>query len=94
MIVAACEIELYLPGVSSLKEKRGIIKSLVVRVHQKFNVAAAEVEHQDVWQSAVIGVVTVTNSSRHAEQIINQALTWIEDNYPHIMVVKHTTEII
>jgi uncharacterized protein YlxP (DUF503 family) len=94
MIIGVCEIELYLSGVSSLKEKRGIIKSLVVRVHQKFNVAASEVKHQDLWQSSVVGIVTVTNSSRHANQVMDHVLSWIEDNYPQAMIVKHTTEII
>lgn len=94
MIIAACQIEFYLPGVSSLKEKRSIIKSMNARLRQQFNVAVAEIEHQDVWQSAVIGIVTVTNSTPHADQMLNRIIAWIEDNYPQATIVKQSTEII
>ncbi|MAS34207.1 MAG: hypothetical protein CL610_09375 [Anaerolineaceae bacterium] len=94
MIIGALELDLYLPEVRSLKEKRSVLKSLLARLRNTFNVAAAEVDKQDVWQSAVIGVATVTNSTRHADQIMNNAIHWIEDNYPQLMIVNHTSEII
>ena len=94
MIIGACEIELYLPGVSSLKEKRSIIKSLIARLRNKFNVAVAEVDHQDVWQSTVIGIVTVTSATSHADQMMGTIIRWIEDNYPQVTIVKQSTEII
>lgn len=94
MIIGALELDLYLPEVRSLKEKRSVLKSLLARLRNTFNVAAAEVDKQDVWQSAVIGVATVTNSTRHADQIMNNTIHWIEDNYPQLMIVNHTSEII
>ena len=94
MIIGACQIELYLPGVASLKEKRSIIKSLIVRLRKQFNVAVAEVDYQDVWQSAVIGIVTVTNESSHAYQMMGKINQWVEDNYPQVMIIKQSTEII
>ena len=94
MIIGALELDLYLPEVRSLKEKRSVLKSLLARLRNTFNVAAAEVDKQDVWQSAVIGVATVTNSTRHADQIMNNAIHRIEDNYPQLMIVNHTSEII
>ena len=94
MIIGALELDLYLPEVRSLKEKRSVLKSLLARLRNTFNVAAAEVDKQDVGQSAVIGVATVTNSTRHADQIMNNAIHWIEDNYPQLMIVNHTSEII
>lgn len=94
MIIGACEITLYLPGVSSLKEKRSTVKSLLAKVRQKFNVSAAEVEHQDVWQSAGIGIVLVTNSAPHANQTLQHVILWIEDNYPQVSIVNHSIEII
>lgn len=94
MIIGACQIELYLPGVASLKEKRSIIKSLIARLRKQFNVAVAEVDHQDVWQSAVIGIVTVTNESSHAHQMMGKINQWVEDNYPQVMIIKQSTEII
>ena len=94
MIIGACELEIYLPEAGSLKAKRSVLKSLLTRVRNTFNVAAAEVGHQDKWQSAIIGLVTVTNSTVHANQMLTKTLNWIEDNYPQVMIIKQSIEII
>ena len=59
MIVGTLRIQLVLRGCRSLKEKRRVIKGLKSTLSGKFNIAVAETENQDVWQSAEIGVVTV-----------------------------------
>ncbi|MBN1249178.1 MAG: DUF503 domain-containing protein, partial [Anaerolineae bacterium] len=59
MIIGACTLHLYLPGVTSLKEKRSVVKPLLHQLRRRFEIAAAEVDHQDVWQSADIGIVAV-----------------------------------
>ena len=92
--IGFCEIELYLPGVSSLKEKRGIIKSMLAKMRNQFNVANAEVGKQDTWQSATIAVTTVSNSTVHLEQTIQKVMKWIENRYPDAMIIKHSTEIL
>jgi uncharacterized protein YlxP (DUF503 family) len=94
MIIGVCEIEFSLPESGSLKAKRSIMKSLLARLRNTFNVAAAEVDHQDLWQSAVIGIVTVTNSTVHANQMLSNVLNWIEDNYPEALIVHQSIEII
>lgn len=91
--IGACIIELYLPGLSSLKEKRGILKSMLTRIHSTFNVAAAEVDHQDVWQSATIAAVAVSNSTPHAQQIVSKIPDWIESNFPDVYIVNQKIEI-
>lgn len=63
MRVAVLEMTLSLPGVGSLKEKRGVVKSLVERARQRFQVAAAEVDHLDYWQSAGLGFAAVGNDA-------------------------------
>lgn len=93
MIVGICRIELYLPGVSSLKEKRGVLKSLLARLHNTFNVSAAEVDHQDLWQSAQIGIAIVTNSTAHADQIFRSLLEWIETHYPDALITRHEIDL-
>ncbi len=93
MIVGVCEIEFYLPGVSSLKEKRGIVKSLLARLHNTFNVSAAEIDHQDLWQSARIGIAVATNSARHADQLCQTMLEWIEAHYPDAVITRHQFEL-
>jgi uncharacterized protein YlxP (DUF503 family) len=94
MIIGVCTIELYLPGVSSLKQKRSVIKPLLTRLHNTFNISAAEVEHQDVWQTAVIGVAVVTNSTPHAQQVLNNVVRWIETSFPQAYIVRQEVEIL
>ncbi|MEM9954227.1 MAG: DUF503 domain-containing protein [Chloroflexota bacterium] len=92
--IGFCEIELYLPGVVSLKQKRGILKSMLTKMRNKFNVANAEVGNNDSWQSAIIGVTTVSNSTKRLHQTIQNVMKWIESTYPDAMIIKHDTEIL
>ncbi|MBF0176631.1 MAG: DUF503 domain-containing protein [Magnetococcales bacterium] len=71
-------MRLHLPGVHSLKEKRGIIKGLLARVQQRFAVAVAEVEHQDVWQSAGLGMAAVGNDAALLQSRLRKVVQFIE----------------
>ena len=92
MVVTICQIELDLPGITSLKQKRSSLKSLAAGVHKRFNVAAAEVDLNDVWQSSTLGVAVVSNSSVHAEQVIEKLIRWIESHRPDVTVVDWHVE--
>lgn len=70
MIVGVMSWELALAGCQSLKDKRRIVKSLKDRLHQRFNVSAAEVDYLDMWQRAALAVSVVTNEHRHAEEVL------------------------
>lgn len=94
MIILAATVELYLPGVGSLKEKRGILKSLIAQVHKKFNVAVAEVDLHDAWQSSTLGIAVVSTASSHAESVLENILGWIERNRPDLEIVTYTEETI
>lgn len=59
MFVKLLTIDLFIPGCSSLKEKRFVLKSIKTRIRQRFNVAVSEVDFQDKWQRCRLGVVTV-----------------------------------
>jgi hypothetical protein len=93
MIVGACTIQLYLPGAHSLKDKRSVIRPLMNQLRRRFEVAAAEVDHQDLWQSAEIAIVTVANEAGHVYVILERAIHWIEDSYRQVEVVDWTTEL-
>lgn len=93
-IIGLCTIEFYLPGLASLKEKRSILKSMLARMHNTFNISAAEVDRQDSWQSAVVAFALVTNSTAHAHQVIENVLKWVESSYPEALEVKHQVEIL
>lgn len=93
-IIGLVTVELELGGVGSLKEKRSILKSLTSRLQKQFNVSVAEVGYNDVWQSSAIAVATVTNSTRHANQVTTNILKWIEENFPDLEITGERIEII
>ena len=93
MVIGACRLHLYLPGVASLKEKRSIIKPLLNQLRRRFEVAAAEVDHQDVWQTADIAVVAVATESGHIYAVLERAIHWVEDNYVQVQVIDWETEL-
>jgi uncharacterized protein YlxP (DUF503 family) len=78
MIVGLISWELHLAACHSLKEKRQIVKSLKDRLHQRFNVSAAETDHHDLWQRAELSAVVVTTDRQHAEQVLREADRLVE----------------
>lgn len=71
MYVAALRVELRVPNVQSLKGKRAIVKSVIKQVGHQSGVAAAEVDHQDLWQRASIGISAVSPQAGHLERMIH-----------------------
>ena len=81
MIVGVCTIELHILEPNSLKEKRKVIKSIVSRVKNKFNVSIAEVGYQDKWQRSVLGVAVVSTAQDHANGILSKVVNFVEAMY-------------
>ena len=94
MIVAICQIELSLGGVASLKEKRRIIKSVIGRLSNQFNISVAEVAHQDVWQSAILGVSAVGNDTKFLQRVIEKIIAWIEENRLDVDIADYMVEFV
>ena len=94
MIIASCLLTLELADVFSLKEKRSIVKSVVNRLSHKFNVAVAEVDHQDVWGTAVIALVTVGNDAAHLHSQLQKAVIWLEQHRPDVPIADYQIEIL
>ena len=63
-------LELSIEDSHSLKDKRHYVKSLKDRLRSKFNVAVAEIDHQELWQRGTIAIVTVSGDRAHAEQVL------------------------
>ena len=80
MIVMSCNLELHLWECNSLKDKRRILKSLKDRIRNEFNVAVAEVDPTDLWQSASLGVVTVSSGVRHANGTLTKVVNLVESD--------------
>src|ERR1700712_2784254 len=94
IIIGLCTVEFEHPGVTSTKEKRSILKSMLTRLHNQFNVSTAEIDFNDALNASVIAFTTVTNDSRHANHTISTILNWIEKNYPDAQIVNQEIEIL
>jgi uncharacterized protein YlxP (DUF503 family) len=70
MVVGVCTIYLRIPASQSLKGKRQVLKSLIARVRKSFNVSIAEVDQQDAWQAATLGVACVSTDSAYAHGLL------------------------
>lgn len=68
MPIGLLTLEIHIPDARSLKDKRQIVRSLKDRLRAHFNVAVAELDHQDLWQRARVGVVSISGDRRHLEQ--------------------------
>jgi len=84
MRVALLEVELFIPFAHSLKEKRMVVRRVVDRL-AKFNVAVAEVAHQDVWQRAGLGVVAISTDAAHVEKQLAAAAAEIDRVEPGLV---------
>lgn len=92
MTIHLLTLLLELPGCLSLKDKRSRLKPLLAHLHQKFNLSAAEIDHLDQWQSAIVACVLVSNDARHNQRVLQQALSSIETNFPDLLVQQHRIE--
>ena len=80
MIIGTAKIHLFANWVHSLKEKRMVVKSIIDKTKNKFNVSIAEVEDNDLHQSIVIGIACVSTDKRHADSMLQNVLNFIEEN--------------
>lgn len=80
MVVGSLYIKLYCPWVQSLKEKRMVVKSIISKSANKFNISISEVDNQDVHKTIGIGIAVVTNSQGLVNSILNNVLEYIEVN--------------
>ncbi|MGH2514563.1 MAG: DUF503 domain-containing protein [Ktedonobacterales bacterium] len=86
MFVGTCRVTLHIGSSQSLKDKRQVVRSVLQRVRNQFEVAAAEVDAQDLRQLAVLGLASVSNDAAHAEEILAHAVRYIEASRPDVEV--------
>jgi uncharacterized protein YlxP (DUF503 family) len=94
MHVGVCTIDLRLPGNGSLKGKRRVVKSIVTRITREFNVSVAEVEDQDLWQRAVLGVACVSSSGSYAHGQLERVVHWIESQRFDVELLDYQIELL
>jgi hypothetical protein len=79
VIVGAAVVELHVHASHSLKQKRGVVRSIVQRVRNRFNIAVAEIGGQDTWQRAVLGITTTGIDRTQVRGVLTRVLAFIED---------------
>ena len=94
MNVGVCTVSLRLPENLSLKGKRQVLKSITSRVRNKFNVAVAEVDDNDVWQLATIGICCISNNRRHTNEVLSKVADFITNSRFDVEILDYGIEII
>lgn len=79
MIVGAAVVEIQIAGSQSLKAKRGVVRSILRRVRNRFNLSAAEVGGQDTWQHALLGFSVAGSDARTVRQVLDRAVLFVEE---------------
>jgi len=93
MFIASARVELEIPGSRSLKEKRQVVRSVVERTRTRFSASVAEVEDQDLWDRAVIGIAYASSSAHHAGEVVEKAVSFIRDTFLDCEVLDHQVDV-
>jgi uncharacterized protein YlxP (DUF503 family) len=72
VFVGIARFEIFIPAGRSLKDKRQVLRKVTTVVQNKFNVSIAEVEHQELWQRAALGVSCVAESIGHCRKVLQE----------------------
>jgi len=94
MNVGVCRIHLEFPASHSLKDKRKVLRSIVERVQSRFNVAIAEVDRNDSWQVATLGVTCVSNDSQHANEMLSKVVHYVQDCREEAVIADYDVEML
>jgi len=93
MMVAVVSFDLRIPGSTSLKEKRHVVKALSASLRHRFNVSVAEVDHHDLWQRATVAVSAVSESGYHLRRVL-QAVEKHVGAFGRVEVIGRTSDLI
>jgi len=92
--VGVCKVKLRLPDNLSLKGKRQVVKSITARLKNKFNVSVAEVEDNDLWQLATIGICCVSNDQRFTNEVLSKAVEMVVNSQGDYEMLDYEIEIL
>jgi len=94
MVIGVCTLVLDIPGSHSLKDKRRVVKSILAKVRNQFNVSIAEVDANDAWQSAVVGIACVSNDAAYAHGLLTKIVETITNTRFDAQVAEYNIEIL
>jgi uncharacterized protein YlxP (DUF503 family) len=77
MVLGLLQVEVHLPKAQSLKDKRSVLKSLRDQLRGRFNVAVAELDANELWQRATVGVSTLGDDRAYVEGLLREVAAWL-----------------
>ena len=77
MVVGVLQVDVRVPNAQSLKDKRSVLKSLKDQVRGRFNVAVAELDCDEKWQRATLGISTLGDDRAQIERLLRQVTEWL-----------------
>jgi len=94
MNVGVLRLRLHLPQNQSLKGKRQVLRSITTRVSNRYNVSIAEVDDQELWQLATLGISCVSQDARHANAMLSQVANFIARSRFEAEMLDYEIEIL
>ncbi|MFC1964379.1 DUF503 domain-containing protein [Chloroflexota bacterium] len=94
MNVGICRLSLRVPENSSLKGKRQVVKSIISRLRNGFNVSIAEIDDHDLWQVATLGICCVSNDRRYTNQVLSKVVDTVVNGRFDVEILDYDIEII
>jgi uncharacterized protein YlxP (DUF503 family) len=94
MNVGICRVKLRFPENLSLKGKRQVLKSIITRLRSKFNVSVAEVDDNELWQLASVGICCVSNNKRYTNEVLSKAVAFIVNGRFEVEILDYEIEIL
>jgi uncharacterized protein YlxP (DUF503 family) len=91
MMVGVASFDLRIPGTTSLKEKRHVVKTLTASLRNKFNVSVAEVDHHELWQRTTIAVSAVAGEGYHLKKVLHEVEKLVERFGPVDLIERRVT---
>jgi len=78
MLIGICKINLYLPNSHSLKDKRNILKSIKLRIRNRYNVSVSEIDNFDLWKNTTLGIACIGNDKKYLNKVLNEIILFLE----------------
>ena len=93
MIIGICTCEIFIFNANSLKSKRSVVKSIIEKSKNRFNISIAEVGENDKWQKSIIAFSTISNDQNIVEETIEKVINFF-DSYSEIEIININREIL
>ena len=92
MVIGTLEVDLYLEDSQSLKSRRRVIKGLIARLRQKFNVAVTEIGDKNLWQRTTLAMVSLSDDSKYLDGLLSTVLNYLERE-KSVQVLDHRVRV-